>query len=225
MSKQIFLGVTLALMAVVVLGFSFIPGCDRTTDGGIFKSEDGGTTWDNAFSRVAPGRVTDNSATTRLPDNANADGYHGRLDVDLSALAANAADVQVRLRHYEPNWDWWIAVDNLLVDDMAPPQGGDVAIFAEDFSAGLGRAAAAGDRQIGVQHTGQPVRPEQARVGDRREVDLSGELGLGFAAALARAHGEAKLALAGGGAEHAVGFERAGGNLPLGGEVKPGIGR
>jgi len=102
-------------------------------------STDGGGTWTNVFSRVAPGRVSAEGATTRLPDNTNTDGYFGRLDVDLSAVAANQPDVQVRFRHFEPNWDWWIAIDNVLIDNVAPPQGGPVTVFSEDFSSGLGQ--------------------------------------------------------------------------------------
>jgi len=102
-------------------------------------STDGGGTWANVFSRVAPGRVSAEGATTRLPDNTNTDGYFGRLDVDLSGVAANQADVQVRFRHFEPNWDWWIAIDNVLIDNVAAPQGGPTTVFSEDFSNGLGQ--------------------------------------------------------------------------------------
>jgi hypothetical protein len=97
-------------------------------------STDGGDVWNNVFSRVAPGRASDEGATTRLPDNTNTDGYFGRLDVDLSGVAANQDNVQVRFRHYEPNWDWWIALDNVRVDDVAPLQGGPITVFSEDFS-------------------------------------------------------------------------------------------
>ncbi|GAI56577.1 unnamed protein product, partial [marine sediment metagenome] len=102
-------------------------------------STDGGSNWTNVFSRVSPGRGTSKPATTRLPDNTNADGYFGRLDLDLSAVAADSAAVQVRFRHYEPTWDWLIAFDNVLVDDVAAPQGGPITIFSEDFSNGLGQ--------------------------------------------------------------------------------------
>ena len=102
-------------------------------------STDGGSTWTNAFSRVAPGRISSNSATTRLPDNTNTDGYYGQLDVDLTPYAANQDDVRLRIRHLEPNDDWYIAIDNVLVDDVAAPQGGPITIFSEDFSNGLGQ--------------------------------------------------------------------------------------
>jgi len=98
-----------------------------------------GETWTNVFSCVSPGRGTSEPATTRLPDNTNADGYFGRLDLDLSAVAADSAAVQVRFRHYEPDWDWWIAIDNVLVDDVAAPQGGPITVFSEEFSNGLGQ--------------------------------------------------------------------------------------
>ena len=67
----------------------------------------------------------------------NADGFYGRLDVDLSDFAANEASVRLRLRHFEPNWDWWIAVDNVLVDDR-PSVGGDVELLEEEsFTGGI----------------------------------------------------------------------------------------
>ncbi|MCH8121157.1 MAG: discoidin domain-containing protein [Planctomycetes bacterium] len=102
-------------------------------------SIDGGSTWTNVFSRVAPGRISSNSATTRLPDNTNTDGYYGQLDVDLTPYAANQGDVRLRIRHFEPNDDWYIAIDNVLVDDVAAPQGGPITVFSEDFSNGLGQ--------------------------------------------------------------------------------------
>ena len=102
-------------------------------------STDGGSTWTNAFSRVAPGRISSNSATTRLPDNTNTDGYYGQLDVDLTPYAANQDNVQIRIRHFEPNDDWYIALDNLRVDNVEAPQGGPVTVFSEDFSNGLGQ--------------------------------------------------------------------------------------
>jgi hypothetical protein len=94
----------------------------------------GGLDFTDAFTRVAPGRGTAQAATTRLPDNSNADGYYGRLDVNLGAIGEQS-NVRVRMRHFEPNDDWWIAVDNVVIDDVAPISKGPVAIFAEDFSA------------------------------------------------------------------------------------------
>ena len=95
-------------------------------------STDGGSNFTNVFRRVAPARRF--SAPT--VNNTNADGYYGQLDVDISAEAANESDVMIRFRHYEPEDDWWIAIDNVLVDDVAPALGGMGAIFSEDFSAG-----------------------------------------------------------------------------------------
>jgi hypothetical protein len=97
-------------------------------------STDDGATWENAFRRVSPGRA----GAEPLPEfDENADGFYGRLDADLSPLAANAAAVRLRLRHFEPSWDWWIAVDNVLVDDQ-PRAGGDVELLAlESFTGGI----------------------------------------------------------------------------------------
>jgi len=111
-----------------------------------------GETWTNVFSRVAPGRGTSEPATTRLPDNTNADGYYGRLDVDLSAVAPNEPNVQVRFRHFEPDWDWWIAIDNILINDVPAPQGGNITVFSEDFSNGLGQMnAVSGQGNTGTE--------------------------------------------------------------------------
>jgi hypothetical protein len=102
-------------------------------------SNDKGATWYNAFHRVCPNRgqmgyfeLIPRPATTFLPTTENADGFHGRLDLNLSQWAADAADVQVRFRHYEPYRDWWIRMDNVLIDDK-PVQHGKTTIFAEYF--------------------------------------------------------------------------------------------
>ena len=73
----------------------------------------------NVFRRVAPSRGVD-----PLPDRENTDGFVGRLHVDLSEFAANEPSVIVRFRQFEPSWDWWVAIDNLLIDSVPPPQGG-----------------------------------------------------------------------------------------------------
>jgi hypothetical protein len=119
---------------------------------GVFDIEvttDGGATWSNAWRRIQPGRAlgkgpSSPAAKSLPPTNANCDGYHGRLDVDLSSLARNAAAVQLRFRHYEPNDDWWFAIDNIVVDDVPPPGPGSQAVFSEDFSAGLGKMSVKG---------------------------------------------------------------------------------
>ena len=82
-------------------------------------SIDGGEEWDNVFRRVAPSRGAE-----PLPDRENTDGFFGRLHVDLADFASNESSVIVRFRHFEPDWDWWIAIDNVLIDTVAPPEGG-----------------------------------------------------------------------------------------------------
>ncbi|MBI4602133.1 MAG: choice-of-anchor J domain-containing protein [Planctomycetes bacterium] len=100
-------------------------------------STDGGASWDNVYRTVAPSRTQ----APPLVATDNADGFFGRLDVDLSA-AANSPAVQFRLRSFEPSDDWWVAVDNVVVDDVPPLAGGSVTLFEEDFSGGLGNMAA-----------------------------------------------------------------------------------
>ena len=77
----------------------------------IFSVVDG-EEWDNVFLRVAPSRGVD-----PLPDRENTDGFFGRLHIDLSDFASNESSVIVRFRHFEPDWDWWVAIDNVLIDN------------------------------------------------------------------------------------------------------------
>ena len=98
-------------------------------------SNDGGSSWNNALTRVAPGRGTSEPASTNLPNNSNADGYFGRLDLDISTWAGNQANVKLRFRQYEPHDDWWIALDNVAVDDR-PVAAGAATVWQWDFADG-----------------------------------------------------------------------------------------
>jgi hypothetical protein len=118
---------------------------------------DGGMTWTNVWNRVAPGRgqipqfKTLEEAPLTYTRNAttnNADGFHGHMDLDLSACAANAASAQLRIRHYEPTDDWWIKVDNVLIDNVPFVEGSET-VFQEDFSNGFGNM-----RRYGIADTG-----------------------------------------------------------------------
>ena len=93
---------------------------------------DEGETWTNVFRRIAPARSVE-----PLPTNDNADGWFGRLHVDLSEVAAGN-EIRIRWRHFEPNDDWWISIDDVLVDDEPGPEAGPVTLLAEEsFSAGI----------------------------------------------------------------------------------------
>ncbi|MCZ6792203.1 MAG: hypothetical protein O7J95_01165, partial [Planctomycetota bacterium] len=81
-------------------------------------STDEGATWTNVFRRIAPSRTVD-----PLPTPENSSGFFGRLHVDLSSVAANQNEIMFRLRQFEPDWDWWVAVDNVVVDDQPGLQG------------------------------------------------------------------------------------------------------
>jgi hypothetical protein len=96
-------------------------------------SSDGGASWFNFYRRVAPSRTE----APPLADTSNADGFFGQLHVDLSA-AVDTPNLQFRLRHFEPNDDWWIAVDNVIVDDVAPKTDGPECLLGpETFDAGI----------------------------------------------------------------------------------------
>lgn len=95
---------------------------------------DGGTTWETAYRRVAPTRTTVEPIATI----DNADGVFQWLEVDITPYAAGESSVRVRFRHFEPNWDWWISLDDLLIDDVLTSSGGiDVLLEEEDFSNGI----------------------------------------------------------------------------------------
>ncbi|MDA1272776.1 MAG: hypothetical protein O2960_01815 [Verrucomicrobia bacterium] len=63
-------------------------------------------------------------------------GLHGRVHLKLPAEANDKADVRARFRYYEPADAWWIALDNLVIDNNAAPMGTDV-VLTEDFKAGI----------------------------------------------------------------------------------------
>ncbi|MFZ4573014.1 MAG: PA14 domain-containing protein [Phycisphaerales bacterium] len=82
-------------------------------------------TWTNVLRRVAPSRTSPAPAVTV----SNADGVFGRVSLDITARAANAAGVQLRFRHFEPTDDWFVALDNVLVDDVNAPAGGGTTVL------------------------------------------------------------------------------------------------
>ncbi len=97
-------------------------------------STDEGTTWTNVFRRVAPSRFE----AEPLASIDNVGGFFGRLHVDLTAAVGDETEFLVRWRHFEPNFDWWIAIDNVLIDDVAPPSGGSCNLLARtDFASGI----------------------------------------------------------------------------------------
>lgn len=63
-------------------------------------------------------------------------GLHGRVHFALPAEASGKDEVKVRIRFYEPADAWWIAIDNLVIDDVPPPQGSSV-ILSEGFDSGI----------------------------------------------------------------------------------------
>jgi len=96
-------------------------------------STNSGFTWTNVFRRIAPGRTVAPFANV-----SNTDGFYGRLDVDLSSVAAGNPSVRFRVRHFEPNWDWWIALDDILIDDLDLGAGGSVDLLpTESFESGI----------------------------------------------------------------------------------------
>ncbi len=58
-------------------------------------SNDGGATWSNVWHKVM--------------------SYSGSVSLDISARAANQANVRVRFHYYNASWDYWWEVDNVVI--------------------------------------------------------------------------------------------------------------
>ena len=86
-------------------------------------SADDGATWVNLFRRIGPRRFNEPVA-----EGDTADGYFGRLNVDASEFASGEERVRFRFRHFEPTFDWWIAIDNVQIDTI-PTVGGSTEIL------------------------------------------------------------------------------------------------
>jgi hypothetical protein len=100
--------------------------------------------WVNVFRRVAPGRGVPPLPLADIPEGlpggpqvGNADGFLGPLDLDISAVAANRPNVRLRFRQFEPDDDWWIAVDDILVDTVPHAGGNTTVLETEEFNDGF----------------------------------------------------------------------------------------
>ncbi len=101
----------------------------------IWTRRNNGEPWQRTYLRVSPGRGWDWPAM--YPNPANSDGTHGVLDLDLSQFLAGAPQARVRFVHRGMTNDWWVLLDDLLVDDQ-PYTGGSTTLLAtEGFDAGI----------------------------------------------------------------------------------------
>jgi hypothetical protein len=118
-------------------------------------SVDGGTTWIQAWAQAEPQRpikaynwaLGDPTYEGGAPiggypvlgsysQTKTWSGIHGRWHVKLPAAANNQANVKVRIRYLEPADAWWIALDNIVIDNNPPPQGSQVVLL-EQFESGI----------------------------------------------------------------------------------------
>ena len=119
-------------------------------------SVDGGTTWLQAWAQAEPQRPIKayNFWINQFDPYEGSDpiggypvlgsysqtktwsGIHGRWHVQLPAAAQNQGNVKVRIRYIEPADAWWIALDNVVVDNNPPPQGSQVVLL-ETFENGI----------------------------------------------------------------------------------------
>lgn len=128
-------------------------------------SPDGGTTWIQVWVMVEPQRVIDTfneglDTKDRIggwpvlgsaSQTKSFDGIHGRWHVQLPAECINKTNVKFRIGWYESADAWWIAMDNIVIDDVPPPAGTET-ILSEDFENGIpatwSNTPAAGKTQI-----------------------------------------------------------------------------
>ena len=116
-------------------------------------SIDNGTTWIPMWQSVEPQRVeksvskygnylTGGERTGGYPEFGSASqtktwsGIHGRWHVKLPSAALNKANVKIRIEYFEPADAWWIALDNVVIDNNPPPQG-KVVVLSEAFDSGI----------------------------------------------------------------------------------------
>jgi len=118
-------------------------------------SVDGGTTWAQTWAQAEPQRpIKAYGFSISNPGYEGGDpiggypvlgsysqtktwsGIHGRWHVKLPAAANNQPSVKMRIRYFEPADAWWIALDNVLVDNQPPPQGCQV-VLSENFESGI----------------------------------------------------------------------------------------
>jgi len=118
-------------------------------------SVDGGTNWIQAWAQAEPQRpikaynwsLGDPTYEGGTPiggypvlgsysQTKTWSGIHGRWHVKLPAAANNQANVKVRIRYFEPADAWWIALDNIVIDNNPPPQGSQVVLL-ENFESGI----------------------------------------------------------------------------------------
>ncbi len=104
--------------------------------------------WVTMEKRVAPLRfvgqtfsqdreVTENSNPAIPGKDGNMGDLYGRYYLDISEVAAGQSDVRIRFRHFEQDWDWWVAFDNLRISTDPPPQGSEVILGPETFEDGI----------------------------------------------------------------------------------------
>lgn len=71
--------------------------------------------------------------TETISTNQNAGGVIGPLDLNLGPIG-NQSDVRLRFRHFEQTDDEHLAIDNVVVNEVAPPSSGSTTAFSEDFN-------------------------------------------------------------------------------------------
>ncbi|MGC9326121.1 MAG: hypothetical protein ACP5I1_00670 [Candidatus Hinthialibacter sp.] len=98
-------------------------------------STDGGATFVNQYRCISPLRSVEPLPQAGFTDQQQTGGLYGPVDI-LLPDAADSSDVKVRFRHYEPNDDWWVAIDDIAVDDVSPTAGLSL-ILTEGFEGGI----------------------------------------------------------------------------------------
>jgi hypothetical protein len=119
-----------------------------------------GTAWQMVFERVAAGRGTAGPGADHFPTTSNADGFYGVLDLNLTTQAAGKSQVKLRFVNRGNSDDWWVQIDDIVIDDKNVGVAGTTGLFGPE-----GFAGAAGSIPVGwIRQTANGDNPWQ--VGD-----------------------------------------------------------
>lgn len=103
-----------------------------------------GGDWVTLETRVAPARfpgvqegqeILEDDPYLAIPGrDGNMGALYGPYWLDISSVAAGQSNVRIRFRHFEEDWDWWVAIDNVRVTTSSPPAGEEVIFGPERFT-------------------------------------------------------------------------------------------
>ncbi len=100
----------------------------------VYVSGNNGASWTLVYQRIGAGRLYQwGGYPDPTPDNA--DAVYGVVDIDISSVAANKSQVKVRFINRGNSDDWFILIDDVIVDNIEFGIAGSTELMAtETFS-------------------------------------------------------------------------------------------